>query len=332
MSRGVVVNDIINETRSLVDEFNVNQLSDTADILPSLNRGQEKATKILKRVYPDPLLLYVELTNVNTREFTLPEEMWEDAVVRMEWITGGGNVVPKECQRVVLRTLAQFETGLPNIDRPEVHSIYGRKVRFNGVPNGRSTLRIWYVRSVDTLVKTYARITQYTEGDDTLYLQLADTSWNTDLGNTYDGDWGSYFNVIDGQTGEIKGSFQATHSTVTDSMQVRAIPDRTKVLDYTISTSLLGLNINADDYICPIKGTCVQYFFDAFHTFCIQYAVAELKRKLGYAYDADQQLLTDFESELKKTYAGRSLMMRIAANNPNWLKGSQRRFYRGFKY
>ena len=252
MSRGIVVDDIINEVRSLIDEYNVNQVDDLVDILPSLNRAQEKGVKIISRVYPDPILQYIELTNVSTREFVLPEEIWEDKVVRMEWIIGGGNVVPKECQRVTLRTLAQFETGLPNIDRPECHAIYGRKVRFNGAPNGRSTLRIWYVKAIDALVKSYARITQYTEGDDTLYFQLSGTSWNDALGATTDGDWGSYFNLVDGQTGEIKGSFQAASSSIVDSIQIRSAPDRTKVLDYPIATSLLGLSIGADDYMRSI--------------------------------------------------------------------------------
>jgi hypothetical protein len=104
------------------------------------------------------------------------------------------------------------------------------------------------------------------------------------------------------------------------------------VVNREISTDLANIGVAADDYICPVRGTCVLYFGDAFHAFIIQYAVAELKRKMGYAYDADQNLLKDFESELKKTYMGRSPQLRITHNNPNWLKGSQRRFYRGFKY
>jgi len=46
MSRGFTITDIIDEVRSLTDESNEVQLDSTADILPSLNRAQEKAYQI----------------------------------------------------------------------------------------------------------------------------------------------------------------------------------------------------------------------------------------------------------------------------------------------
>lgn len=71
--------------------------------------------------------------------------------------------------------------------------------------------------------------------------------------------------------------------------------------------------------------------FDIVHSFVVQSTVAEMKRKLGYAYDVDQKLIETFMSELRQTFMGREGKMRINMNNPNWLRGSMRRFYRGFR-
>ena len=69
MSRNITVDDIINELRSLTDEFNEDQLQAERDILPELNRAQERAYQILSRVYPEPLLTYVEVTGVTGYEY-----------------------------------------------------------------------------------------------------------------------------------------------------------------------------------------------------------------------------------------------------------------------
>ena len=332
MSRGFIVDDMINETRSLVDEFNEHQLDDVADILPSLNRAQEKAVKVLSRIYPDPIMQYVDVVGPSTREIDIPENIWEDKISRMEWISTTGYVQPKECQHVGLRLLSQHDEGSQNaVAMPDVYAIVGRKIRFNGRPNGIGNLRIWYLREIDQLVKSVARVTDLVEGSETLYLGEVSAEFDPFGSVTY-GDWNSYVNVVDGQTGTIKGTFQIKAYNGADTLELKTVPDRSIVLNRDVSTTLVGANVSADDYICSIRGTCVQYFLDSFHAFCVQYTVAELKRKLGYAYDVDQQLIKDFEAELTKTHMGRSPAMRIKNNNPNWLKGSRRRFYRGFKY
>ena len=332
MSRGFIVDDMIAEVRSLVDEFNENQVGSATDILPSLNRAQERAVKVLSRVYPDPIMNMLDIAGPNTREIAMLENVSEDKIVRIEWISSGVNSVPVECQRVGIRLLSQYEHGMTAVDRPECYAIYGRMIRFNGIPNGRSALRIWYIREIDPLVQAYARITDFNLTAQTLYIgEVSDTF--DPAGSITQGDWIRCFNVVDGQTGEIRGSFEASGYVLgSDTLTINLTPTRTTVLNRAISDSLADITFGVDDYICPIRGTCVQYFMDALHAFCIQYSVAELKRKLGYAYDADQTLVADFEGELKKTSMGRSMGLRVTQNNPNWLRGSQRRFYRGFKY
>ncbi len=331
MSRGFIVDDIVNEVRSLVDEYNENQLSTVNDILPSLNRAQEKAVKILTRAYPDPILQYIEITQPRTREIDIPENVWADKLIRLEWFTPQVSTgQPRECQKVTIRLLSQHSQDVSQADNPDCYATYGRNIRFSATPSGKMSLRIWFIREIDYLVQSFGRITDLDENTGTLYLGEVPSTFDP-FSTIVQGDWNSYINVVDGQTGIVKGSFQIKSWDDVDTLTIKTVPDRSLVVNRTINTSLSNLEIAADDYICHIKGTSVLYFFDEVHSFIVQHAVAECKRKLGYAYDADQTLLKEFETELKKTYAGRSLNMRIVQNNPNWMKGSRRRFYRGYK-
>ncbi len=328
MSRGFLVDDIINEIRSLTDEWNEKQLSTTLDILPSLNRGQEKAYKSLSRIYPEPILTYTDVTGIVTREYPLPENIWEDKINRMEWFSSE-DVRPRPCQNVSLRLLAASTTQIQSVDSPENHAIFSRTIRFNAQPTGRFTLRIWHLREIDPLVRVYGRITSFDGVNNELYLNEVSSDFDpASSTDPFDG----YINVVDGQTGQVKISAQIRSWDGADTLTLKSAPDRSLVLNRTISTGAIGSTVAVDDYVCHVRGTCVLYFFDTVHSFIVQYAASEMKRKLGYAYDVDQQLLKDFESDVKKTYMGREAKMRVCQNNPSWMKGAFRRFYRGFKY
>jgi hypothetical protein len=331
MSRGLISDDIINEVRALCDEYDTDQLPDT-DIYASLNRGMEKSTKILSRVYPDPIMQYIEISLPSTREIDLPENIWGDKIIRMEWYDpNNARVIPTECQKVSVRLLAEQSQYLGESQIPLAYAIHGRTIRFCATPSGKRSLRIWNIREIDKLVKTHARITDLDTTNGILYLGEVSSSFDP-FGTVVQGDWNSYINIVDGQTGIVKGTFQIKSWDETDTLEIKlASPDRSLVLNRPIDTSLSTTDINADDYICPIQGTCVLYFCDEVHAYIVQYATAECKRRLGYAYDADQNLLREFEIELKKTYQGRSLSLRIVQNNPNWMKGARRQFYRGYR-
>lgn len=328
MSRGIITEDIVTEVRSIVDEWNEKQLSTLQDIIPSLNRGQEKAYKSLSRIYPDPILTYVDTTGITTQEIIMPENVWEDKILKMEWLNPLDQS-PRPCNNVSLRLLGQASTVLQSVDAPEVHATFSRTIRFNARPSGRFTLRIWYLKDIEALVPVHGRITSFDGVNNELYLSQVSADFDpASSTDPFDG----YVNIVDGQTGEIKLSAQIRSWDGADTLTLKVAPDRSTVLNRTISTGAVGSLIAVDDYVCSIKGTCVLYFFDTVHSFIVQYAASEMKRKLGYAYDVDQQLLKDFESDVKKTYMGRESKMRICQNNPSWMKGAFRRFYRGFKY
>jgi hypothetical protein len=164
-----------------------------------------------------------------------------------------------------------------------------------------------------------------------LYLTELDPDFNP-----ASSDLNQYFNIVDGSTGLIKATCQIKSWNGSDEIKIKSIPDRSSVLGRTINTSIpanspVGLSngdVTPDDYICGIKGTCVIPFYGDLHMFVRQWATAELKRKLGYAYDVDQNLLKDFEVELKKTYMGRQQKLRIEHTNPNWRLNMFKGFWR----
>ena len=319
MSRYVVVDDIVNEIRSLTDEENTIQLETDLDILPSLNRGQEKAYQILSRVHQDPIKTYQEVS-VTSKEYTLPENIWEDKIVRLEWFSSYTAIQP--CDRVDLSLLASYDNRLRLVPAPSMYTVFGRTVRFNGTPDGTQTLRIWYLREIDPLVVSDGRITNIDEANNKIYV--------ADVNSDFDpSELTSFVNLIDGQTGLVKGTMEIKSWNGSDTVVFRTVPSRTKVFNRTIDTDISTLSIESDDYICSVKGTCVLQFFDAVHSFIVQYTTAEMKRKLGFSYDVDQKLIQDFEEDLRRTYQGRPRNLRISNTNPNWITSGRRRFIRG---
>ena len=329
MSRNITVDDIIDELRSLTDEFNEDQLQAERDILPELNRAQERAYQVLSRVYPEPLLTYVEVTGVTGYEYEFPEDIFMDKIKRVEFMLPNKSMI-SWCERVTIPILTKFFS-MQSTQAPSCHVLFSRKMRFNAPADGNNIMRIWYLRGVDQLTESIGRITNITSNSFIM----------ADVASTFDptiaeGDLDQYFNVVDGQTGLVKASFQILSYASGNEIFIKSVPDRSIVLNRPISNSIAtpitsietGFSIGVDDYICPISGTCVLQFFDAAHTFIVQTATATLKRKLGYAYDADQTLGKDFEAELNKTYMGRQRVTRVKHGNSSWVQRSNRFFFR----
>ena len=133
----------------------------------------------------------------------------------------------------------------------------------------------------------------------------------------------SYVNVIDGQTGEIKGSLQI-QSIVDNKITFKAHPTRTSVFNRDISTSLQGIEIQQDDYICAIDGICVPYFGRPTSNFLIQYAVAEITRKLGGSAETEENILKKFEQQVERTWAGRQQELRVKKKSNVWGTNTRR--------
>ena len=305
MPRFITTEDLIAEVRSLVDEDNNSTISDTTDILPSLTRAQNYAFNILARHYEDPLLVYQDIAVTGgVKEIDLPENMFEDRLERVEFYSSAGFYY--EVKRISYRDISAYESST-TVDVPPCYVLYGRKLRFPSPPNGSYNMRIWYLREPDTLVKPQGRVTKV-GGDYIVVNVLGDDV------DTIEDALGNYINIIDGQTGEYKQSLQV-NSVTGNKLTFRSIPTRTTVLNRTISTSI-DADVEIDDYICLVKGSCVPFFLYPIHNFLIQHAVAEMKRKIGSAdTQLEEQLKREFEKQVEHSWVGREQTLRVKSRS-----------------
>jgi hypothetical protein len=304
------VDDLIAAVRAQLDETNQDAVGDATDILPSLNRGQDYACDILARYYPEPLLTHSAVTlTAGTAEYDIPEDAFEDRLVKVEITVAGSQ---REVQRINYADISNYETS-SNIAIPSYYCLVGRQYRLVPTPDGSYAARIWYLRAADKLVQSQGRI-QIPNA--TSNYVLLDTVGD-DITTTSD-TLASYVNVIDAQTGLIKKSFQVL-SIVGNRVTFRSTPLRSTVLGRTISSSFISTDIERDDYISLVQGTCVVQPLGANITnFCIQYAVNEINRKLGMDTIPEKQMLSDLEQQVQRSYIGREPDMRIRKVNRVW--------------
>jgi hypothetical protein len=317
MSRGQTINDVVSEIRSLLVEENEVQLSKEIDIIPSLNRAQEKAYQVLSIAYPTPISAKVDFAGLTKQEFTLPENIFADKIRYMYWVDVGTGRRMHKCNQCSDMDVFSDKETIVATPTPDMYVIYGRTIRLVSPPTGSFVLRMWYLREPDPLVTPVCDV-DGSDGLTTIYIGNLDSAYELNSsGNS------RYVNVIDGQTGLIKGSLQLK-SISGETAVIKTTPNRTVVMNRPILTTLAGLSVDAGDYLAPIRGTCVIQFSDMIHTFIVQYTVAEVKRMLGYAYDVDQQLVTAFTVDLRKSYSGRDAGITIKRRNSNWNLGRLR--------
>lgn len=316
------VDDLVSEVRGMLDEENTDAVSTSTDILPALNRGLNFAFDIYARSYPEPILKYSTLDLVNgTAEYTIPEDCFEDRVLKLEiTIPQGSLSSQEEVQRISFRDISEYESPSKS-SKPQYFCIYGRTIRLVPTPDGAYDGRLWYLREPETLVLRQGRITNINSGS--LYVDV-DTLGSSLSANV--DDLASYVNIIDGQTGEIKSSLQIqTLTTATKRITFRSSPSQSSVLGRTIASTVAS-TIQRNDYVCLIQGTCVPFYGSPTNNFLVQFAVAELTRKMGGNASTEQDILRNFEQQVSRSGYSRGNIIRIRKVNPIW-SGSKRRSY-----
>jgi len=314
------VENLVEEVRQQLDEMNRDSVSTEADILPTLNRASDFASDILTRKYPEPLLKYTTLDlQAGVYEYDIPEEVFEDRILKLETMvpvgTGRANYI--EIQRISYRDITNYESAAIS-SFPLYYCIIGRKIRIVPQPSGSYDARMWYIRNPEKLVLPQGRVTLINSTQN--YIIVDENTGNL---TTESDQLASYVNVVDGQTGEIKGSLQI-QSIVDNKITFRAVPTRTTVLNREIETSLENIEIQQDDYICAIDGICVPYFGRPTSNFLIQYAVAEITRKLGGAAETEENILKKFEQQVERTWAGRQQELRVKKKSNVWGTNTRR--------
>lgn len=321
------VSDLINEVRDQIDEVNTTTVSDQ-DILQALNRGQNYGVEILSKHYPEPFIGYRTIVlSSGAQDYALPEDLYSDRVLVLEI---DDTRVHWEVPIVSFREAYRYET-TQTTSIPSAAVVFGRTIRFYPEPSGTYNARMWYVKKPETLVKDQGRITSVATGQFNLdSVGAYDATTNPygleeKAGGTEEDRLTCWANVVDAQTGEIKGSYEI--QTITGqlvSIQTGTLL-RSSVLGKTIGTSLAS-TIAADDYVCNIRGTGVMYFPEPLDNFVIQYAVAEIRRRLSDNPELELGVLKNFEAQVKSTWAGRPSTLKVKRRSPYWSRTGLRKY------
>lgn len=316
------VDNLVSEVRSLLDEQNVDAVDTDLDILPSLNRAQDMAFDIYARKYPEPILAHAPFPlSANVQEYDIPEDVFEDRLLKVEISvpSGGLNATQRECTRISYRDISNYESAsVTNI--PYYYAVVGRKIRFVPSPTGTYSARIWYLRNPEKLVLPQGRITFLNTLSNYVIVDSVGSSLTTESDQL-----GSYVNVVDGQSGEIKGTLQI--ATLNENkVTFRTVPLRATVLNRTVLDALPD-DLAQDDYLSPIDGICVPYYGRPTGNFMIQFAVAEITRKLGGESATQEEVLKKFEQQVERTWVGRERQMRVQKRSQTWGVPTRRWYY-----
>lgn len=315
--------DLISQVRSLIDEENRDSVSDTQDILPALNRGLDYGANILSRKYTDPFLANqdVQLSGQDNT-YPIPEDCFEDKVLKVTILLGSG--IEQEVKRVSYYDAARQKSNA-QVSIPSAYYVQGRDIVF--VPNVASgyQARIYYFRQPEELVISQGRITNISTQNNYLVVDNVGPDLTTESDKL-----NSYINIIDNRTGIVKWTGQI--QVIDDNrISIRSTPQRTTVLGRTILTSFPDNNaevqVELDDLVCTVHGTCVPYFQQPLANFLIQYAVAEITRKLGGEAGLEEQVLQKFEKHLEFAWSGKE-NTRIKQNRSRaWANGRVRTIF-----
>jgi len=301
--RITTVADIADAVRSRIDELNRDTIDDDRDILPAVNRALSYSVGIYAKYYPDPFITTREVPLIaNQSEYDLPDDVFEDRILKVDLQIS--SLFYQDTTRISYRDLALYDSTASS-SYPYYYALFGRKLRLVPSPGGGISMKVWYIKTPETLVKPQGRVVKVDTTKNYLIVDApgADLTIESDQLN-------SYFNVINSLTGEIRGTFQIK-SIEDGRITIRTAPLEGDIWGKPIQSSFTGVGIKSNDYICLVDGTCVPYLPSPTVNFLIQYAVAELSRQLGLSHADEEQVLAKFEGQIKGAWSGRENTLRI---------------------
>lgn len=307
--RQLTTSNLIREVRSLLDEEGAESLDDVRDIIPSLNRGLDFACDILSRKYNPPLLTYrfLEL-QAGTEEFPIPEDVFEEKVTKVEVALDGQFI---EVPRISYRDAAPLETS-SSTPYPLAHSMIGRKVRLYPKTTGQYPLRLWYIADPEPLVLEQGTVTHINR--EANYLMVGEPG--KDLAPDID-SLASYVNLVDGQTGILKGTLQIQNISG-QRISFRTTPTRQTVLGREVQGELPA-SLELGDFLCSVEGTCICVLKKPVSNYVVQYASSELGSvKFGIESTVQDDIRKALETQVERSWAGREHSLRVKMRSPTW--------------
>lgn len=313
MSRVQNTSDLIQEIREQADEFNVKAKSDDA-IVRILNRGLRYITSELARQWPALLTARQEYSAADYNPETgydYPTDCFEQRLVFVQIETPSA---PTPIPSRSFTEVSGIDIRTTRSTIPQAWYQRGTKWFFAPAPSGGYNPIVDYVRIPDPIVRNIGRINTVNTGSDYVIVSDIDTS----LISTAVDDLKSFVNVIDGMTGLIKATRQI-QTIVGGKVSFRASPTQTEVDGRTVGTTLEDLDISLGDYLCPVAGTCVLQLGQAFATYMVQYAVAEIGRSLGDTLaQLSKQVADRAEEAARQQRAGRPIYYRVKNRSGAW--------------
>lgn len=318
MSRRLTVNDLVAEVRSVLDEVNTENIRDVEDILPALNRGQDYAASTLARRYAEPLLTYTTIPlTLSESEYDVPTDALEDRIEKIEIRVNSDFY---ELKRISFRDITDYEYPR-NTDVPRYYVILNDKFRVLPPPSAGYDMRVWYLQDPAPLELSQGQVRTINPAGNYLLVDDIGDSLSTNVD-----DLNSYVNFVDGVTGRITKTMQV-QSLSDGRITFKSTPSRTSVLGRTVSGSFTADDIQPDDYVCTVHGTCVPFIKKPLANFLINFAVTEIKiNKLGGDAQLLPQQLGAFEKQLEKMWVGQEQTLRVKRVNRNFENRQRRRY------
>jgi hypothetical protein len=296
---------LIEEVRQVIGEDNTSAISDE-EILAAINRGQDQACSILSRQYESPLLTYTTIQKVDGQsEYTLPEDVFEDRLMKVEVFKGG---IYHDIPRISFMDISTYESpGKQAV--PTYYAVYQDKIRFVPVPSGVDwQIRAWYLQDPVPLVKEQGRLTSVNVAG--RYITLDDVG--SELDTSVD-DLKGFVNLVDKNTGRIKATLQI-QSITGKKLLFKQFPVRTSVQDRTV-VGEIPATVEPDDYICPVFGSCLSVLRKPLSNYIVAFAEAELRRKLGEQVEFGVALKKELEQAVERSWANRPSSERIQSRS-----------------
>lgn len=314
MAQRITVEDLVSEVREQTNEENRTSVTDATDIIPALNRAQNYAADILARFYKQPMLANVEVSTAQGQSlYDIPEDAFESRVLLIETKV---NQTYFELLEIDYKDVGHYEITTATTSVPYFWTIIGNQIKILPTSTGAYPLRIWYVKDPLPLALPQGRINLINTASNYIIVDAVGEDLSTEAD-----DLASFVNLIDGQTGILKGTMQI-QSVANNRITFKTVPTRTTVLDLNVDTDLAALTstltVAEDDYICLAPNTCVPMMKKLTSNFLIQYAVAEIARKLGGDATLEAQVLTNFEKQIERTWVQRPNSLRVTKRNHNW--------------
>jgi hypothetical protein len=308
MAKSRTTKDLIQDVRSLLDEDNTVALDDSRDIVPALGRGLNKAFSVLARQYPEPLLTYTMVSPQNAEaEYDIPEDAFEDRVEKIEAVS---NNVYFPVKRVDFRDLTYYETS-GTTNAPMVWASIGRTYRVAPKPTGTYQFRVWYLKEPPNLGIEQGRITLVNATNNYVTVDLPGEVLESSIDSN-----NAYISIVDKDTGVIKSSHQI-QTIIGNRLLFSTSPTKGTVYGQSISGTI-SPDVEVDDYVCLVGQSCISPLRNPLANYIVQFAAAELIRKLGGEADMEQRILKEMERDVEKQWAGRETTLKVKSSSKHW--------------